>query len=258
MGNKRTSIIWTESTEDFQKRVKECNSIADIVRSFGFAIGKAQYKTIYARIEEDQIDITHIPLGLGANKNKILDVKRKPIEDYLAVGTNIKGSILKKKLIKGNLMKDVCYECGLGNIWNNKNITLQLDHINGVRDDNRLENLRILCPNCHSQTPTFCGRHKGVKCLDCHKRIKSKSKRCQICANKILPQNSNLKFNISKEDLEKLVWEKPTSDIAKEFNVSDKAIEKRCKKYNIQKPPRGYWQKIKSQHSQVDSLMVKR
>lgn len=52
------------------------------------------------------------------------------------------------------------------------------------------------------------------------------------------------KFQITKEELEKLVWEKPTSEIAKEFGVSDNAIGKRCKKHNIQKPPRGYWQKI--------------
>lgn len=253
MGNKRTSIIWTESTENFQNRVNQCNSIADIVRSFGFAIGRAQYKTIYARIEKDKINIDHIPLGLGANKNRVFDTKRKPLKIYLVDGVNIKGSDLKKRLIRENLMKDVCSECGLGDVWNGKKITLQLDHINGVRDDNRLENIRILCPNCHSQTPTFCGRHKGTKCLDCNKRISWKSRRCQKCARKArnssetpdkFKQYQQEKFHITPFELEKLVWEKPTSEIAKYFGVSDNAIGKRCRKHNIKKPPRGYWQKI--------------
>jgi hypothetical protein len=62
---------------------------------------------------------------------------------------------LKKKLIKAGLKEDVCEICGQLPMWNNKPLVLQLDHINGVGDDNRIENLRIICPNCHTQTPTF-------------------------------------------------------------------------------------------------------
>ena len=66
---------------------------------------------------------------------------------------------LKHRLWKEELLKNECYECGIKD-WNGKTISLQLDHINGVRTDNRLENLRILCPNCHSQTETFAGKNK--------------------------------------------------------------------------------------------------
>lgn len=52
-----------------------------------------------------------------------------------------------------------CETCGLGDAWNNKKITLQVDHINGVSYDHRPENLRFLCPNCHSQTDTFCWKN---------------------------------------------------------------------------------------------------
>ena len=67
---------------------------------------------------------------------------------------------LKERLIKEGILTKICSECGITDEWNNKPITLQLDHINGVRDDHRLENLRLLCPNCHSQTDTYCGRNK--------------------------------------------------------------------------------------------------
>ena len=52
-----------------------------------------------------------------------------------------------------------CEECGLSDTWNNKKITLQVDHINGTNYDHRPENLRFLCPNCHSQTDTFCWKN---------------------------------------------------------------------------------------------------
>jgi len=57
-------------------------------------------------------------------------------------------------------MEDKCVECGIGNEYNGKPITLELDHINGDNLDNKLENLRILCPNCHSQTPTYKSKNR--------------------------------------------------------------------------------------------------
>lgn len=51
-----------------------------------------------------------------------------------------------------------CSICGNTGEWNSKKLVLQLDHINGIHNDNRIENLRLLCPNCHSQTDTFCGK----------------------------------------------------------------------------------------------------
>lgn len=67
----------------------------------------------------------------------------------------------KQRLIRDGLLKDVCASCGLSKTWNSKPIVLHLDHVNGKHRDNRLENLRLLCPNCHSQTDTYCGRNVG-------------------------------------------------------------------------------------------------
>ena len=84
-------------------------------------------------------------------------VLRKPDE------ARINGARLKKIIIVNGLAQDICALCGLPNIWNNKPITLQVDHVNGNARDNRIGNLRILCPNCHSQTDSFCGRNNKKK-----------------------------------------------------------------------------------------------
>ena len=68
---------------------------------------------------------------------------------------------VKKRYLEEGLLENKCAWCGIKDEWNGKPITLQLDHINGINNDHRLENVRILCPNCHSQTETYCGRGKS-------------------------------------------------------------------------------------------------
>lgn len=92
-----------------------------------------------------------------AVKNGLLVVNNKPKEIH-----EIKGRFnLKKRILRLSLLKYECSECSLPPKWNGKVLSLQLDHINGVNNDNRIENLRFLCPNCHSQTETFA--HKNRK-----------------------------------------------------------------------------------------------
>lgn len=66
---------------------------------------------------------------------------------------------LKKRLISEGIKTKECEECGLGDEWNGKTIVHQLDHIDGNRTNHKLDNLRVLCPNCHSQTGTFRGKN---------------------------------------------------------------------------------------------------
>ena len=85
------------------------------------------------------------------------------LEDFLNNKHKINPQRLKFKLIASGYMKDECVECGIGPQYNNKYLCLQLDHINGVNTDNSLQNLRILCPNCHSQTATYAGKCRDAQ-----------------------------------------------------------------------------------------------
>ena len=85
---------------------------------------------------------------------------RKTNEEIFIENSTYARHNLKRRIINEKLLEQSCAECGIVNEWNNKKLVLQLDHINGKNNDNRLENLRFICPNCHSQTETFSCKKK--------------------------------------------------------------------------------------------------
>jgi HNH endonuclease len=88
--------------------------------------------------------------------------KARPLDEILVIGSRrLDGNFIKRRLFRAGLLTNKCAECGMGPEWNGSRLVLHLDHINGHGYDNRLENLRLLCPNCHSQTSTYCGRNQS-------------------------------------------------------------------------------------------------
>lgn len=93
--------------------------------------------------------------------------KRLSNAEVFTVGSTYARHRIKDRLIAQNLIEYRCTECGNTGIWQNKPLSLQLDHINGIPNDNRLENLRFICANCHSQTETYAGKNsKGLRTKD--------------------------------------------------------------------------------------------
>lgn len=86
-----------------------------------------------------------------------------PVETLIEEGRRTNRTHLKDRLMKAGLLRPECYECGLTE-WRGKPLSLELHHLNGKGRDNRLENLHLLCPNCHSQTPNYSGRNAGKVC----------------------------------------------------------------------------------------------
>lgn len=96
--------------------------------------------------------------GKGKIKSKF------SLDDIFSNKVPMKSAYLKNRLIKEGLKENKCEECKIEN-WNNKKIVFELDHIDGNNKNNAYENLKILCPNCHSQTPTFRGRKVKTECV---------------------------------------------------------------------------------------------
>lgn len=166
-----------EEKELLAKLVQESSSLSEVIRKLGKAVSGNACKLLKKKLEEYNIDYS-FPEKYSKNFEK------KPIEYYLQENIVCDSKNLKKRLIEEGLKEDICEICGQTNIWNGKSLVLQLDHINGNHHDNRLENLRIVCPNCHSQTDTFCTRKKRKTCPDCGAEISSRASYCRKCAPK--------------------------------------------------------------------------
>ena len=146
-------------------------------------------------------------------------------------------SVIRRQVIKHKLIEYKCSGCPIVDEYNGKPISLQLDHINGIRNDHRLVNLRWICPNCHSQTTTYAGKSRFIKnktICDCGKTINNntKSGKCKKCAT--TSRVNARKFEVDIELLRSLVLTHTIESIGRMFGVSGNAIRKRCKRANIE------------------------
>jgi len=172
----------TYTDEQLLQAVKDSSFMTDAIRKLGLTNGCIQsFKKHLARLKPDT---SHWVNPHTLKISNLKNIKEIPLKDILVENSSYVYSCLKEKLIKEKLFIYKCSICSI-NTWNNKNIVLQLDHINGIHNDNRLENLRLLCPNCHSQTDTFCGELKKQdlpKCKYCSNSVRDKrAKTCQAC-----------------------------------------------------------------------------
>lgn len=147
--------------EKLEEAIKNSTNWADVCRHFNVKPSTGGQTHITKIAKRYDIDISHFT-GHGWRKGKIFQHERKPLEYYLQYnGKFIINTRLRKMLNEAGLKENKCESCGLIE-WMDEPIPLELDHINGDNEDRRLENLRVLCPNCHALTPTYC--KKKLRC----------------------------------------------------------------------------------------------
>lgn len=158
----RTAKLWHIPHDVFAASVKKHFRFCDILKEFGLVIKSSNNDIITQRCTQENIDCSHIKRGTVASKGDKRFWIRCSTEEVFRIYTNDKNEVKRHsgaiKIKFMELRENKCASCGLGNFWNNKEITLQMHHINANRLDNRLENLTLLCPNCHSQTESFGGK----------------------------------------------------------------------------------------------------
>jgi hypothetical protein len=147
----------------FIRAVAEHISIGGVLAALGCGVSGTNYRRVHNMVRELGLDTSHWR-GMGHLRGKSHTwTPSRPLSEVLVEhSTYVNLLQLKKRLVAESVLTYACAICGLSE-WRGQRIVLQLDHVNGVGDDHRLENIRLLCPNCHSQTETFCGRNMRVR-----------------------------------------------------------------------------------------------
>jgi len=145
--------------KEFQEAIEQSFSLAQTLSKVGLRPTGGNYAIAKMRIKEMNLDISHFK-GQGYLKGKTHNWGKKiSLDEILVKDSSYQSYKLKKRLLKDGLMEHKCYNCN-GIEWLGHPIPLELEHINGDRFDNRIENLILLCPNCHAQTGTYRGKNK--------------------------------------------------------------------------------------------------
>lgn len=227
--------IWDISDSDFTKYVAESFFYNEIARKCGY-----KCCTNY-RIIKRRIDI----LGLSTShflKYKMPDIKKQSISEVAIENSTYDRAGLKKRIINELGWKQVCALCKCEtspkNVYDGRPHSMELDHINGVNNDHRLENLRFLCSNCHAKTDTFKGANvkcekKVFKCIDCNEPCYRTAQRCRQC-NLSRPKVERRKAERpTLEQLEKDLETMPYTKVGQKYNVSDNAIRSWLRVYRM-------------------------
>lgn len=248
MRNKK-QIRWSSPEVENQLRacVKLANSISDICRKFNINTEGGNYRTVSKHLSRLGLDITHFIRHSKYNPADVTTAgKRKQLRDYLL-----------------RTQGHVCFECKRTE-WGGQPIPLEMDHIDGNNFNNVVENVRMLCRNCHALTPTFGNRardpqpkvQKQLTCEVCTSKFWRRQSSAARCCSKTCVMRRNNMLNPgrptkvtwpSDADLRKLVWAQPATHVASTLGLSSCAIKKRCKSRGIETPARGYWQKLRAE-----------
>lgn len=236
------ALVDRYSKEELTQIIQQSKNLNEVIDKLGYATHSgSNSETVKKRIIKYNIDISHF--------NSVLNPIKRTEDNIFIKNSTASQATLRRWYKKGEYTPYECSICKMKPIWQGKELTLILDHINGLNHDDRLENLRWVCPNCNQQLETTGSRNctklekKDIKlneefyCIECGKKISNKAIRCADCNNKnrkIALEN----MPVTREELKKLIRDIPFTTIANQYGVTDNTIRKWCDKFNLPRKKR--------------------
>ena len=153
-----TNKIYEITDEQFVELIKNSTNISEVLFKLGYTVKGNSWGFSQVRRRMEALNLTPQQFK-GKSALKTSDDRLVNPENLLRENSKHARNVLRRYILSNNLIPYKCAICGITH-WNNKALSLELDHINGINNDNRLENLRFLCPNCHSQTTTYGSRNQ--------------------------------------------------------------------------------------------------
>ncbi len=229
MGKKKA--VWKDK-ERIIAAFNGAQSKREILSRLDEHLGSSNYAALRHWAKEYNLEV---PDGTRYQRRNMPFRSLIPLEEVLVEDSNYSRSSLKKRLLKEGILANCCNVCGQLPEWNGKPLVLQIDHINGISNDNRLENLQIICAHCHSQTDTYCGRNVNAVKLNlkktgpicnCGNLMAKNSKICNACSG----LNRRKIDWPPKEELLDMLAKSNYTQLGKKLGVSDVAIRKHIEK----------------------------
>lgn len=213
----------TYSKEEVLAAHSNAGSIGEFISNLGMKKNGGNFQTGRAILKDHGLEPPIYDRGAQLSKARITYSD----EEWFVKDAKRSNTASKKRML-GLGYEEKCddKDCSVGVSWNGKSLVLELDHIDGDMFNNELENLRLLCPNCHSQTDTFCNRGTRTATYnycECGKRISDYAEKCNPCSGKVRP----LQFDWPPlDDIIKMVKSMSWVSIGKEIGCSDNAVKK--------------------------------